>query len=266
MSIANVKMKEIKVELEEQLHHSYLKQFLQKPVIDEDKLLILISIIEHTNYSEIEKKNYVITTMLVQIALDTHDLVSQNSLKTDSDITRKKRQLTVLAGDYYSGLYYYLLSKLEDIPMIQTLASAIKEINEYKVSFYYKEFKSIHAFMESLKHLESLLILRVAQHMHQSDDSEFTGNWLLIRKLIREKNRYLDKGNSPIFDLITKGPGTHLQNNQIIYTVEKFIHKYTEHVEDTFSHLPMHLHTLKSYVQALTYDNLRKNIKVMEES
>ncbi|MDL4840798.1 heptaprenyl diphosphate synthase component 1 [Aquibacillus rhizosphaerae] len=261
----NLPIKEIKLELEKQLTHSYLEKYIQKPVIDEDKLLILYSIIKNTSYSNIQKKNYIITTMLVQIALDTHDMVTEKNLLNDSDIAKKSRQLTVLAGDYYSGLYYYMLSKLEDIPMIHTLASAIKEINEIKMSIYYQEFDSVQEFMELLKNLESLLIFRVAEHMERSSVNEFTGNWLLTRKLIREKSSFIKKGNSPIFKLLTDGPAHEIHNNQIVYTVDSYIQSYLGRAEETISNLPLHFHSLKTHVNTIIYDNFGQNIKVMEE-
>ena len=68
-------------------------------------LLILISIVEKLELSPHEKDTLVQAIMFMNIALDTHDNVSNTLLDKNS---MKIRQLTVLAGDYYSGLYYKL--------------------------------------------------------------------------------------------------------------------------------------------------------------
>src|SRR5699024_3634853 len=81
-----------------------------------------------------KKEKYMITTMLVQIALDTHDLVTDKKNDTVEPLSvESTRQLTVLAGDYYSGLYYLLLAEIEDYQLIHALAIAIKEITELKL-------------------------------------------------------------------------------------------------------------------------------------
>ena len=53
--------------------------------------------------------------------------------------TIKVRQLTVFAGDYYSGLYYKHLAKVGNISIIRMLSEGVKDINEHKVIVYHKE-------------------------------------------------------------------------------------------------------------------------------
>ena len=70
----------------------------------------------------------------------------------------KKRQLTVLAGDYYSGLYYKILAEVENVPLIRTLAEGIKIVNEHKVAIYRLEDCTVEQYMDTLKKVESTII------------------------------------------------------------------------------------------------------------
>ena len=67
---------DIKQQVEQRVFHPYLLKYIETPVIDEDKLLILVSIMERLELSYNEIENYAMTTMLVQIALDTHEHIS----------------------------------------------------------------------------------------------------------------------------------------------------------------------------------------------
>ncbi|WP_186577808.1 heptaprenyl diphosphate synthase component 1 [Aquibacillus kalidii] len=262
MNGTNLTFKEVQQELEDQLTHSYLSKFIEKPVVDNDKLFILYTIMESTSYDAIKKKSYIITTMLVQIALDTHDLV-HNTKGTEQ--STKQRQLTVLAGDYYSGLYYYLLSKIDDIPMIHTLATAIKEINELKMSVYYKEFETISSFMDSLKQLESLLVKRVAEHMGKETITNFAEDWLLIQKLIKEKSNFVKSKQSHILKLIIDGPAFNIQRDRVQAVLEETIQKHLSRVEDRIKHISSDFSSITAFVNKAAYDNFGENITVLEE-
>ena len=119
--------------------------------------------------------------MLVQIALDTHEKVS-NKANEETSGFHKRRQLTVLAGDYYSGLYYYLLSMNCDIILIRALAEGIKEINEHKIMLYQKAHVAIRDIMESVVIIESALLQKTCDHFQLS-------NWKPYITYVLGKNR-----------------------------------------------------------------------------
>ncbi|WP_263621969.1 heptaprenyl diphosphate synthase component 1 [Halobacillus litoralis] len=223
-------------------------KFVQEPLIDEDKLVLLSSIMDHTSLSQVKKEQYIITTMLVQIALDTHDLVTLTDEEDDRETVRN-RQLTVLAGDYYSGLYYYLLSQLDDIPMIHTLAGAIKEINELKMELYYKDVESFQEFLNGLKKVESLLIQRVASYVQRSSINDMAGEWLLAKKLMVEKRSYQEGKFSPLMDTLINREGSH-SGGQVMIHIEQMLQHHMHRLENSVSQLPIHFNWLKSYMHS----------------
>src|SRR5699024_12275108 len=112
-----------------------------------------------------QKERYIITTMLVQLALDTHDKVSVDDILETRTKSQIPNQLTVLAGDYYSGLYYFLLSEIDDFELIHVLATALKEINEQQMNLYYTERLSSEEFIYIIKSIETLISTHVTDHL-----------------------------------------------------------------------------------------------------
>ncbi|WP_254119163.1 heptaprenyl diphosphate synthase component 1 [Bacillus sp. FJAT-29790] len=196
-----IKLADVKEQIEEKILHPYLLKYIESPVIDEDKLLLLISIIDGLNLPENKAKNYCITTMLIQIALDTHELVSNQKLESDH---LKSRQLTVLAGVYYSGLYYKILSGIDDIAMIRSLAKGIKEVNEHKISVYQKAPESVERLMHDVKKIESSLFDKMTSYLHDADWSELASNLLFIKRLMLEKKLFLQGEQSVVFEALKK--------------------------------------------------------------
>lgn len=256
-------IKLLKEKIASKVRHPFLARFIPEPTIDEDKLVILTSIMDHTNLSDVKKEQYIITTMLVQIALDTHDLVSLTEEDDDHE-TIRQRQLTVLAGDYYSGLYYYLLSQLDDIPMIHTLAGAIKEINELKMELYYKDVESFQEFLNGLKKIESLLIQRVASYVQKTTINDMAGEWLLAKKLLEEKQSYQEGKFSLLIDVLMNRSGILGNGGQVIMNIEQILQSHVHRLEVTVSQLPIHFNWLKSYVHAAIHHQFNQR-KIAEE-
>lgn len=78
---------------------------------------------------------YTLATSLVQLGLDTHDMVDTNTERRPEKEMRS-RQLKILAGDYFSAQFYSLLAKAGQIDMITRISGAVCEVNRLKVNLY----------------------------------------------------------------------------------------------------------------------------------
>lgn len=78
---------------------------------------------------------YALAASLVQLGLDTHQMVSVTNQAKEKPAVRS-RQLKVLAGDYFSSRFYHLLAQAGQIDMITQIASAICEANRLKMTLY----------------------------------------------------------------------------------------------------------------------------------
>jgi heptaprenyl diphosphate synthase len=247
------KLSEMKELVEQKVFHSYLLKYIQTPYIDEDKLLIIISILEQLELSSNQMKNYALTTMLIQIALDTHDNVPNDSKTNMEKDSPKDKQLTVLAGDYFSGLYYKLLADTDDIQMIKALSKGVKEVNENKISVYQKEFDSIEKLMSSFKMIESSLLIKLLEYFQVGKWKEVVVNFLFIKRLLDEKRQYTQMGSSLLFEGLKKNTFpksnnelTELSNEQQRYLLlicDRYIDFSKQVIEKGLKQLP-HLNDL----------------------
>ncbi|MGO4888123.1 heptaprenyl diphosphate synthase component 1 [Anaerobacillus sp. MEB173] len=192
---------QLKDRLYKRLQHPYLMKFIDPPFVDDDKFFFLYTMLQDNEESKECIKEYVLTTMLVQAALDTHEKVSLSTISTN--VIKKHRQLTVLAGDYYSSLYYYLLSKIDDITMIRILALSIKEINESKMSFY-KNDQSLHESFNNIRMIETDLLQKVADHYNISNWKSILGEFFLLKRLLGERKQLAIGHYGPLMSKISQ--------------------------------------------------------------
>lgn len=76
-----------------------------------------------------------LAAFLVQLGMDTHDGIDTEKGHRCEN-TMRSRQLKVLAGDYFSSVFYELLAKIDEIDMVSAMSSAICEVNRLKVKLY----------------------------------------------------------------------------------------------------------------------------------
>ncbi|WP_205135312.1 heptaprenyl diphosphate synthase component 1 [Virgibacillus halotolerans] len=235
MNTSTMEIRHLKARIEDKIYHSYLKKYIPKPVIDEEKLIILAAIINNTHLSTIQKEQYIITTMLVQVALDTHELVPVSNDPNESNELILSKQLSVLAGDYFSGLYYLLLAEIEDFDLIHILASAIKEINENKMKLYYNEINSLRDHIQILGKIESLLILHVADYVKDVTMARIAEEWVMMNRLCQEKSKM---NNNDFSSLLSKELNVDTMYETLLHTVDDVIKLNAIHVDKMLVKLP----------------------------
>lgn len=107
------------------------------------------------NYSSSAERSegelYTLVTELVQLGLDTHEVIDRSNDERGGDPMRS-RQLKVLAGDYFSSWFYHLLAKSNQIEMIGILSKAIADFNVMKANLYVKMRGKLLSAEQYLRH------------------------------------------------------------------------------------------------------------------
>ncbi len=187
MRVESAKQKVLHYEREIRNHifDSFVWKHIDEPIIDKDKIAAILAILSCADVEEKQLSNYILSIMLMQIALDTHENVT-NELNRDDSHELRKRQLTILAGDYYSGLYYHILAKTEDIRFIREFSQGIQVINEAKVDLYQNKEAAAESVFAHLRAIESALAERVSTYFSSSCDLSFYQDFLLLKRVNRE--------------------------------------------------------------------------------
>lgn len=114
--------------------HSYVEHYVDVPPHAESRLALLYLFLLEQGMTKERASIFCTATGLVQLGLDMHEHV-KNEYETTLTAERN-RQLTVLAGDYYSSRYYHLLAEASEIRAVSVLSAAIQRVNEAKMKLY----------------------------------------------------------------------------------------------------------------------------------
>ncbi|MDF2608332.1 MAG: hepS [Bacillales bacterium] len=112
--------------------------------------------------------------------------------------------IVVLGGIYYSSLYYKILADTNNLAMIRALADGIKDINENKILIYQKDLDGIEKLMNSMMIIESSLLNKMADYLHENGWKEVATHFLFIKRLLSEKSSFIQEGTSLLFDALRK--------------------------------------------------------------
>lgn len=134
MTSTENRINRIIADIEQQASHTFVDQHIQRPGVPAFFVVVLYHALRSRPLSHERVHLYCVTATLLQMALDIHE-----QIQPDESGSTYKRQLTVLAGDYFSSLFYHSLSQAGEIDGIACLSEAVCQVNEAKMELYYRQ-------------------------------------------------------------------------------------------------------------------------------
>ncbi len=230
-------LESVKIRVVEKTANHYLQKHIPNPNLDEQKLLLTISVLLQANIKKQDIITYATTITLIQIALDTHELVTNEKMHKGNE---RNRQLTVLAGDLYSGQYYKILAEIEDFKMLKFLAEGIKEVNENKIYFYHHNAKNIDQVIKSLKNIEGALIQKLVDFYHLDGWKALVEETVFLHRIRKEKELFYHTNTSMVVEAFCKYENNNhlmaLNNKDAV--LDKYIKESSSRVEELLENLP----------------------------
>lgn len=136
------------IELKSEIHHPLLKRDLGEMEVKETAVFfLLLPLLNEEKWSH-WLNTAALAVGAVHAAFDAHDNISSK------DASAKEQQLTVLSGDYFSGVHYRLLASLPDFYFITALSSIIGKINETKTNYHYQSPTNATELIKAIQTIE----------------------------------------------------------------------------------------------------------------
>lgn len=183
-AIIEEQVSQLKNNILTQLHHRTLLQYTGKPAVEDDQLLyLLLPKLNGEQWSQ-QLNQAAIAVAMIYAALHEHDLIEEQ------DATSKSQQLTVLAGDYYSGMYYTILAAIPDIQLIRSLSEAVVKISESKTAIYEPIKRDLNEWFEVLEVIEAMATCQFMKRFDFDCYIEIVKQGLVLNRFKRELRQW----------------------------------------------------------------------------
>lgn len=192
------KITSMEIEVLKAVKQRTLEKFTEGPSVEREHLFfLLLPFLDGKQWSaDIEQTAK--TVSIVYAALHAHDQVQEDIMAS------KKQQLTVLAGDFYSGVYYQMLSNMENLSMIKHLATAIIHVSERKASFYDDIVRPVKLIDEQIQGNEIELIETFYNYYGYQEYTKLAKAMLSYLRYEEELNCLQASGQSRILQVLNK--------------------------------------------------------------
>lgn len=176
------------------VRHKTLQKYTGNPVLDENQLFFLLVPFFNEEEWQQEQSEAAITVGIVYAALAAHDFIKE------LDASSKDQQLTVLAGDFYSGRYYEILAASGNVALIRNLSQGIVARCEHQIKVYEKEERTVEQWFASVQTIEAGLIAQFFKLYAFERYIALVERGLLLLRLEREWAAH-QNGQGSLFNL-----------------------------------------------------------------
>jgi heptaprenyl diphosphate synthase len=185
-------VEQLKFKIKQKVRHRTLHKYTGEPDVRDDRLFFLLLPFLNGEVWTEEHEQAGIAVAIIYSALTAHDQIKESNASSIS------QQLTVLAGDYYSGMYYQILAKQSNIELIRSLSNGIIEISEKKSSVYDQIHRTFNEWMSTVISIESLSIEQFYQHYDFEQYIPYMRQALFLQRIACERE-FLNDGKSTRF-------------------------------------------------------------------
>ncbi|MCL6547487.1 MAG: heptaprenyl diphosphate synthase component 1 [Alicyclobacillus sp.] len=165
MSEANeVLFEEVDERVQRHMHHPFLQASHVRQQVSRFHFEVAHAILRAAGVSPHETVSVLEAVLLLQQGLSIHDEVDGQP--------ELKRQLHVLAGDYDSSWYYWVLARMGKLRLLSSLCEAVVRVNEAKMALALTpEAMSADRYMELEETVQgALLYALAAEYLVHPDD------------------------------------------------------------------------------------------------
>ncbi|WP_018922232.1 heptaprenyl diphosphate synthase component 1 [Salsuginibacillus kocurii] len=213
-------LSEIEDQFRSLCHHPYVARHIEEPEADRDHIIFLADIIQTPSMDYKEKEERILSALLVQAALDSHEQVELTAATTDQ--MRKNRQLTVLAGDYFSSLYFHFLAKLKDTRVVRVFSHSIQRINEQKMRLHQKEDVTLNGLVNCIKETEAGLLVNLSHYYDRESIGCLASLYFGLKKVKETKKMKRTGESSPLLEAVTSRDEAAKESPTLLQLEERF--------------------------------------------
>lgn len=188
---------QLKTDIFMHVRHRSLQKHTGEPVVNENQLFFLLLPFFNDESWTDEYYEAAITTVIVSVALNTHDEIKENNA------TSQEQQLKVLAGDYYSGRYYEILAHSGNIALIRMLSQGVIKRCVYQTQVYENGENAWEDWLTTLMMIESTLIEQMYRLYHFEHYIPILQKGLLMYRLQDELDNIKCGTETPFTQVIT---------------------------------------------------------------